>query len=64
MMKLLGSTEKKIKIIKLVKAFTDSVLVYCNIVKNDFKHNSRGLHIFVPNKLFGHLSDISSKNFF
>ena len=39
------------------------VLVHCNIVNNDYQHDSRVLYTFVPNKTFGQLLDISSKNF-
>ena len=39
------------------------VLVYCKICNNNYQQNSRVLHTFVPNKSFGHLLDISSKNF-
>ena len=39
------------------------VLVRCNIVNNDYQHDSRVLYTFVPNKTFGQLLDISSKNF-
>ena len=42
---------------------TEVVLVHCNIVNNDNQHNSRVLYTFVPNKSFGQLVDISSKNF-
>ena len=31
------------------------MLVHCNIANNDYQQNSRFLHIFVPNKLFGNL---------
>ena len=39
------------------------VLAHSNIVKNDYQHNSKVLYIFVPNKLFGQLLDISTKSF-
>ena len=39
------------------------MLVLCNIVNNDYKQDSRVLYTFVPNKSFGQLLDISSKNF-
>ena len=42
---------------------TEVVLVHCNIVKNDFQQDSRVLYIFVPNKLFGQVLDISPKHF-
>ena len=37
------------------------VLVHCNIV-NDYQQDSRLLYTFIPNKLFGQLLVISSKN--
>ena len=42
---------------------TEVVLVQCNIVNNNYEQNLRVLYIFVPNKLFGHLLDISPTNF-
>ena len=42
---------------------TKVVLVYCNIVNNNYQQNSRVMYTFVPNKLFGQLLDISPKNF-
>ena len=42
---------------------TDVVLIYCNIVNNNYQQNSGVLHTFVPNKSFGQLLDISTKNF-
>ena len=42
---------------------TEEVLIYCNIVNNDYQQNSRVLYTFVPNKSFGQLLDISPKNF-
>ena len=38
---------------------TKVVIVHCNIVSNDYQHDSRVLNTFVLNKLFGHLLDIS-----
>ena len=35
------------------------VLVHCNLVKNDYQHTSKVLIMFVPNKQFGQLIDIS-----
>ena len=35
------------------------MLVHCNIVNNNYQHNSRVLYTIVPNKSFGHLLDIS-----
>ena len=42
---------------------TEIILVHCNIVNNDYPQDSRVLHTFIPNKLFGQLLDISHKNF-
>ena len=42
---------------------TEVVLVYCNIVNNDYQHYSRSLYTFVAIKSFGQLLDISPKNF-
>ena len=38
------------------------VLVHFNIVNNNYQQNSRVLYIFIPNKLFDQLLDISRKN--
>ena len=38
------------------------VLVNCDIVKNDYQQHSRVLYTFVPDKLFGSLSEISRAN--
>ena len=38
------------------------VLVHWDIVNNDYQHDSRLLHTFVPNKLFGSLLEISPIN--
>ena len=66
-MKLLGSTESKItkdkngenvphlKVVELL-------LVYCNIVNNDYQQDSRILLTFVSNKSFGSLLEISPTN--
>ena len=67
-MELLGSTESKISKEKNGEnaphlEITEVVLVHCNIANNDYQHNSRILYTFVPNKSFGQLLDISSKNF-
>ena len=35
------------------------VLVHCNVVKNDYRHTSKILFSFVPNKQFGQLINIS-----
>ena len=41
----------------------DVVLVYCNIVNNNYQQDLRVLHTFVSTKLFGQLQDISPKKF-
>ena len=66
-MKLLGSTENKITKDKNGEnvphlEITEAVLVHCNMVNNDYQHDSRVLHTFVPNKSFGSLLDISPSN--
>ena len=68
-MKLLGSTESKIakdengNNVRNIE-ITEVVLVHCNIVNNDYQEDSRVLYIFIPNKLFGQLLDISQKKLF
>ena len=42
---------------------SEVVLVDCNIVNNDYQQDLRVLYIFIPNKLFAQLLDISP-NFF
>ena len=42
---------------------TDVVLVNCNIVNNAYQEDSGVLKLFIPNKSFGQLLDISTKNF-
>ena len=42
---------------------TEIVLMHCNIVNNNYQQDSRVLCTFVPNKSFGQLLDISTKNF-
>ena len=42
---------------------TEVVLAHCNIVNNDYQHDSRALHTFVHNKSFGQLLDVSPKMF-
>ena len=68
-MKLLGSTESKITKDKNGEnvpqlEITEVVLVHCNIVNNDndYQHDSRVLHKFVPNKPFGALLEVSPRN--
>ena len=64
-MKLLGSTKSKINKNENDEnvpnlEITEAVLVRCNIVNINDQRNSR---VFVPNKSFGQLLDISPKNF-
>ena len=66
-MKLLGSTKHEItkdtngENVPYLE-ITEVVLVYCNIVNNNYQQDSRVLCTFVPNKPFGNLSEISPKN--
>ena len=67
-MKLLESTKSKITKDKNGEnvahvEITEIVLIHCNIVNNDYQQNSRVLYIFLPNRSFGQLLDISLKNF-
>ena len=39
------------------------VLVHCNLVKNDYQHTSKVLFMFVPDKKFGKLINISPHAF-
>ena len=66
-MKLLGSTENEITKDENGEnvphlEITEVVLVHCNMVNNDYQHDSRLLYTFVPNKSFGSLLDISPSN--
>ena len=63
-MKLLGIGIKKVdknkdeeKITKLESV--EVVLVHCDLVKNYYKHTTKVLFTFVPNKEFGQLINIS-----
>ena len=63
-LRLLGSTEKGVdkdmdqqNIPKLESV--DAILVYCNLLKNDYPYTSKVLLTFVPNKQFGQLINIS-----
>ena len=67
-MELLGSTKSKITKSQNSEnvphlAITEVVLVHCYIINNNYQQNSRILYMFVPNKPFGQLLDIS-QNFF
>ena len=46
-------------ILKLQKQYQ----FFCDIVNNNYQQDSRVLYIFVPNKPFGSLLEISSTNF-
>ena len=66
-MNLSRSMEKKINKCKNGENFphleiTEVVLVLCNIVNNDYQHDSRALYTFVSNKYFGHLLNFSPQN--
>ena len=39
----------------------EAVIMHCNIVDNNYQQNSRVFYTFVPNKSFGHFSDILHK---
>ena len=67
-LKLLWSTRSEIIMNENSKnvphlEITEVVLVYCNIVRNNYRHDWRAFYIFVPNKSFGELLDTSPKNF-
>ena len=67
-MKLLGSTENKTTKDKNGEnvprlEVVELVLVHCNLVNNDYQHDSRILYAFVPNKTFGSLLEISPTNY-
>ena len=66
-MKLLGITENKITKDKNGTnvphlEITEVELVHCDMVNNDYQHDSRILYTFVPNKSFGSLLDIFPSN--
>ena len=65
-MKLLGSTENKITKDKNDEnihhlGIPEVVLVYCNIVNNNYQQDSRVSYLFVPNNPFGTLLETSPK---
>ena len=66
-MKLLGSTKRKITKDENVEnvphlEMTEVVLIHYSIVNNNYQQDSRVLYIFLPNKSFGQLLNISQKN--
>ena len=67
-MKLLGSTKNKITKDKNGEnlpylEMAEVILIHCNMVNNDYQHDSRVLCTFVPSKSFGSLLDISPSNY-
>ena len=66
-MKLLGNTKNKVskdingKSVSHLE-ITEVVLVHCNVVNNDYQHDSRVFDAFTPNKSFGQVLDISPIN--
>ena len=67
-MKLRGSTKNNITNYEncenvLDLEMTEVVLVYCNIVNNNYQQDSKDLYTFVPNRSFGQLLDVSPKKF-
>ena len=68
-MKLPGSTKLNITKLKITKDKNDEnmshlevILIHCNIVNNDYQQGSRVLYLFVHNKSFRQLFDVSPKN--
>ena len=64
---LVGSSKSKITKDKNDKnmpqfEITEVLLIYCNIVNNDYQQDSRALYTFVSNKSVSRLLDISPKN--
>ena len=67
-MKLRGSTKNNITNYEncenvLDLEMTEVVLVYCNIVNNNYQQDSKDLYTFVPNRSFGQLLNVSPKKF-
>ena len=65
-MKLFRSTENKTKDKNGENVphleTTEVVSIHCNIANNDYQQDSRVLYMFVPNKPFGSLFEISPAN--
>ena len=66
-MKLLGLTERRVTIInngenEPQQELTRVVLVNCDIVNNQYQHDSRVLCAFVPNKSLGQQPNIPPTN--
>ena len=50
--------------IRMVKVCIKCILlIHCNVVNNHYQQNSRVLYIFLPNKSFSQLLDISPKKY-
>ena len=67
-MKLLGSTRNKLTKDKNCEKvphleIAKVVIAYCNIVNNDYQRDSRLFYIFVPNRSFCRLLNITPKSF-
>ena len=67
-MQLLGNTKSKITKNEngenmLHLEITEVVLAHCNVVNNDYQHDSRFSFTFIPKKYFGQLLDTSPKIF-
>ena len=67
-MKLLASTKNKITKDENGENAShletvEVVLVHCNIIRSDYQQDSKVPYIFVPNKSFGQLLNISPKDF-
>ena len=66
--KLLGSTKSNTtknyngENVPLLE-ITEVVLIYCNILTNNYQQYSRVLYTFAPNKSFGQVLHISQKTF-
>ena len=64
--KLLGRSKNKITNYKNGEnvphlGITEVVLIHCDIVNNDYRHDLRVLYTFIPNKSCGQLLNISPK---
>ena len=67
-MKLLGSSWSKIRKDENGESvpnleIKEVVLIHCHVVNNSYLQSSRILYIFVPNKSFSQLLDISPESF-
>ena len=68
-MKLLRNTQSKVTKDQNGKniphlEINEVVLINCNIVNNNYQHESRVLYAFIPNKLFCPLLDILHKTLY